>query len=453
MKNLVIIGGSDAGISAALRAREYDPSIKPIIIESGNFPNFSICGLPYYISHEVTNWKNLAHRTKEEIEDKGIRLLLGHRATMIDTASKKVTVTDHHGQMIFLDYDKLVIGTGAISIKPAILGFDNPGVFLLRWVPDSIALDDFIDKRKPKNALIIGAGYIGMEMAEALVKRGLKITVVEFTESVMPTFDPDLGMMIKDTLAQNNISVYNNIAVESINPLDDKLIVRGTNNFEIVADMVFTSVGVTPNTSLDVLSGLEKGIKGAYKVNKKMEIGIPDIYAAGDCAETWHSLLKKYVYMPLGSIAHKQGRIAGENAAGGNREFAGSLGTQSVKVFDKVIARTGLNEKEAKDGIFDPVSADFETWDHKVYFPTARKLHIKVTADKMSGKIIGAQILGAYGKEVSKRIDIFATAIFHEMTIRNFNDYDLSYTPPLSSPWDPVQMAVQKLEKNPLLKK
>jgi len=174
---------------------------------------------------------------------------------------------------------------------------------------------------------------------------------------------------------------------------------------------------------------------------------IPDVYAAGDCVETWHRILNQFVYLPLGTIAHKQGRIAGENAIGGKKEFAGTLGTQSVKIFNKVVTRTGLSEKEAKTAGFKPMSADLETWDHKVYYPPAEKLLIRVTADQVSKKLLGAQIIGSYKTEVSKRIDIFAAAIFHNITVNEFSDYDLSYTPPLSSPWDPVQMAAQNLGK------
>jgi NADPH-dependent 2,4-dienoyl-CoA reductase/sulfur reductase-like enzyme len=178
-----------------------------------------------------------------------------------------------------------------------------------------------------------------------------------------------------------------------------------------------------------------------------METNMPDVYAAGDCAETWHRIVQTNTYMPLGTVAHKQGRIAGENALGGSAEFAGALGTQSVKIFDKVAARTGLNEKEARGAGFRPVTATSETWDHKVYYPLARKLYIRVTADGETKRLLGAQMIGAYGTEVSKRIDIFAAALYHGATVEEFLGYDLSYTPPLSSPWDPVQMAVQKLGK------
>ncbi len=447
MQKIIVIGGSDAGISAALRARELNPEIRPTMIVADNFPNFSICGLPYFISHEVADWKNLAHRTKDDIEKAGINLLLEHTAQSVNLQSRQLTVVDISGSRKILEYDKLIIGTGASSVKPQIPGSDLPGVFFLRWVPESIAIDDFIEKHKPKTVLIIGAGYIGMEMSEALAKRGLKVTVVEFLESVLPSVDVDLGNKVRDILVKNGIAVNNNISIESINKDGNKLIVKGTEGFEISTDMVLVSVGSVPNTALGRSIGISTGMKGAFKVNLKMETNIPDIYAAGDCVETWHRIVQKYIYLPLGTVAHKQGRIAGENAVGGNGEFAGSLGTQSVKIFDAVVARTGLNDKEAAQGGYMPVGADFETWDHKVYYPPAERLFIRVTADKRTRKILGAQMLGAYKTEVSKRIDIFATAIYHEVTAGQFSNYDLSYTPPLSSPWDPVQMAVQNLEK------
>ncbi|HEX3046321.1 MAG TPA: FAD-dependent oxidoreductase [Bacillota bacterium] len=453
MINNIIIGGSDAGISAALRIRELNPEIKPTMIVADSFPNFSICGLPYYISREVTRWENLAHRTRQDIENAGINLLLEHTAQSIDPQKKQVKVVDTAGAIKTLDYDKLVLGTGAVSLKPNIPGINLPGVFFLRWMPDCFAIDEFLNQRNPKtaeaplNAIIIGAGYIGMEMAEGLTKRGVKVNVVEFAESVMPSVDVDFGMKIREMLTQNGISINNNLSVESITETGNGLIVKGTNNYEMATDMVLVAVGSVPNTALGQSIGIDIGIKGAFKVNLKMETNIPDVYAAGDCVETWSRILKSYTYLPLGTIAHKQGRIAGENAVGGNKEFAGTLGTQSVKVFDKVVARTGLNEKEALNAGFKPISADLETWDHKVYYPPAEKLWIRVTADRETKRILGAQMIGAYKTEVSKRIDIFAAAIYHNLKIDEFSDYDLSYTPPLSSPWDPVQMAVQNLAR------
>src|SRR4030042_1945618 len=216
MKNLIIIGGSDAGISSALRALELDPKIVATMIVADNYPNFSIWGLPYYISQDVSHWKNLAHRTKEDIENEGIRLFLEHRANSIDTQNKTVTIVNKSGTAKVLDYDKLIIGTGAVSVRPNIQGIDHPGVFFLRWMQDAFVIDEYIKKHNPQKAIIIGAGYIGMEMSEALSHRGLKVTVVEFFESVMPSVDIELGIRIKDMLVNNGITVYNKIAIESI---------------------------------------------------------------------------------------------------------------------------------------------------------------------------------------------------------------------------------------------
>ncbi len=447
MTNLIAIGGSDAGISAAFRAKELDPKITPTVVVDDDFPNFSICGLPYYISHEVEDWRKLAHRTKEEIENEGIRLLLGRRVTSVDTKAKQVTMIDSSGTVSHLEYDKLVLGTGALSLRPRMAGLDNPGVFLLRTLPDSFAIEGFIERKAPRNAVIVGGGYIGMEMCEAFTRRGINVTVVEYTGSVMTSIDADFSRLIRDTLTGNGVTVHTGIGVEAIDAKGDELVVQGSDGFSLPADLVLVAIGAIPNTALGRSFGVETGVKGAFKVNRRMETNLPDVYAAGDCAETWHRILEENVYMPLGTVAHKQGRVAGENAMGHATEFAGTLGTQSVKVFDKVVARTGLNEKEAANAGFQPVTADFETWDHKVYYPPAHKLYIRVTADRGTGRLLGAQMIGGYGTEVSKRIDIFAVAIGHGATVGEFLNYDLSYTPPLSSPWDPVQGAVQRLQQ------
>ena len=312
--NLLIVGGSDAGMSAALRATELDPTEAPTVIVGDNFPNFSICGLPYYISHEVADWRSLAHRTIRDIEAAGIKLVQGRRVMSIDTESKQVSIIDESGTTTRLEYDKLVIGTGALSQRPRMAGLDSPGVFLLRTLPDSFAIEEFLERKAPKKAVIVGGGYIGMEMCEALTTRGIEVTVVEFTESVMTSIDADFSLRIRDTLTQYGVTVYTGIGVESIETKGDELIVLGTNGFSLPAHMVLVAVGATPNTALGRSIGIETGVKGAIKVNRRMETNIPGVYAAGDCAETWHRILQKNTYMPLGTVAHKQGRIAGENA-------------------------------------------------------------------------------------------------------------------------------------------
>ena len=443
MVNLLIIGGSDAGISAALRAKELDQTANVTIVVADSYPNFSICGIPFYLSGEVPDWRNLAHRTAEEITQTGINLLLNHRAVTIDSRQKKVKVVNEENQENWLTYDKLIIGTGAVPVQPAIDGLNQSGVFLLHSMADSFAVHQHLTSKKPQSAVIIGDGYIGLEMADALTHRGIKVTVVGRSPSVMRTVDAGIGNLIAAKLQSHQVEVASSVEVNAIQQQDEQLIVSGTNNFHKNADMVIVAVGVQPLTDLADSAGLKTGLRSAIQVNRKMETNVPDIYAAGDCVETLHRLLNKYIYLPLGTTAHKQGRIAGENAVSGNREFAGSLGTQVVKIFDMAVSRTGLRDSEAKDAGFDPLTVEFKTWDHKVYYPGANKLHILVTGDKQTRKLLGAQIAGHYQGEVAKRIDIFATAIFHDMKVEDISELDLSYTPPLSSPWDPVQMAAQ----------
>jgi NADPH-dependent 2,4-dienoyl-CoA reductase/sulfur reductase-like enzyme len=385
----------------------------------------------------------LAHRTREEIEQWGIRLLTDHYAKRIDAEVGMVQVIDAQGQSTLLNYDRLIIGTGAESIKPGIKGMDLPGVFVLRWMDDSFAVHKWLTEQAPQSALIVGGGYIGMEMADALARRGLSVTVVEFADTVLTTVDSCLGEMVADELHRHGVSTATGVGIESIEADGKGLTVRGTGDFCTQADLVLVAVGCRPTTALAASAGVSTGIKGAIKVNRRMETNVPNIYAAGDCAETWHNLLQTYTYLPLGTTAHKQGRIAGENAVGGNREFSGSLGTQAVKIFDLVAARTGLRDNEALEAGFDPFTDHFETWDHKVYYPGFEKMTIRITGDRRTQRLLGAQILGHRTSEVSKRIDILAHALFSNLTVDQVNDLDLSYTPPLSSPWDPVQMAAQ----------
>ncbi len=443
MSHLVIIGGSDAGISAALRARELNADIEITVVLADAFPNYSICGLPFFLSGEVPDWHHLAHRTVAEITYENIQLRLNHWAQSIDPDQKVVQVMNDTGQSDALTYDKLVIGTGAVPRRPSIAGLDLPGVFLLRTMKDSFAVERHLSTCQPISAVIIGGGYIGLEMADALRWRQIHVTVVERSPMVLKTVDPSLSWLVSAELQSHKVEIAPGTTVERIEFDGKHLVVSGSSNFRRVTDLVLVSVGVQPATSLAQTAGVALGVEGAIQVNRQMETNIPDIYAAGDCAETWHHLLNQTVYLPLGTTAHKQGRIAGENAVGGQKAFAGSLGTQVVKVFDLAIARTGLRDEEARAAGFDPLTVEISAWDHKVYYPGAHELRVRLTGDRASGKLLGAQIVGHYQAEVAKRIDIFATALFYGMTVEALNDLDLSYTPPLSSPWDPVQMAAQ----------
>jgi NADPH-dependent 2,4-dienoyl-CoA reductase/sulfur reductase-like enzyme len=435
---LVIIGGSDAGISAALRAHELAPQAQVSVMLADAFPNFSICGLPFYLSGETPDWKQLAHRTEFD----GIELFRNHRAIQIDVANGFV-LAEHEGKSRAFPYDQLIIATGAVPMRPAIDGLNDQRVFLLHTMEDSFRIHDYLTKENPKSALIIGAGYIGVEMADALTRRELHVTLASRPRTVLPTVDQELGKVIEQELQAHGVRLWTGVQITQVEPADGQLRARSSSAEERTADMVIVATGVSPDSDLARTAGVQLGQHDAIRVSRKMETDISGIYAAGDCTETWHKVRNAYTYLPLGTTSHKQGRVAGENAGGGDAVFAGVVGTQVVKVFDSAIARTGLLDSEARQAEFDPLTIQTEVWDHKAYYPGARRLHLRITGDRSSGRLLGAQILGSWRAEISKRIDVFATALHHGMTVEGLNDLDLSYTPPFSSPWDPIQMSAQ----------
>ena len=456
--HLVIVGGSDAGTSAALRAREVDPTAEVTVIVADAYPNFSICGIPYYVSGEVTHWTNLAHRTRADLEAAGMSLRLDTRVTSIDVAGRRVGLANPDGTEDQLSYDELVVGTGAVPVRPPIDGLDDldvaDGVHLLHSMGDTFALTDSLDRLQPRSALIVGAGYVGLEMAEGLTTRGLKVTQVEMLPEVLATVDPELGALVHAELTRNGVSVHTGTTVTSITrgrtdeapgPTAGHLRVdaTGPDDHPLAwdVDLVLVVVGVRPDTDLLVRAGAITGAGGAIVVDEAMATNLPHVWAAGDCVVTHHRLLD-VTYLPLGTTAHKQGAVAGENAVGGAARFAGSLGTQVVKVFDLVAARTGLRHHEATRVGFAPLTTTSTVDDHKAYYPGAQPITIRVTGDA-DGRLLGAQLVGARGTETAKRVDIYATALFHAMTVAGLSELDLSYTPPLGSPWDPVQMATR----------
>jgi NADPH-dependent 2,4-dienoyl-CoA reductase/sulfur reductase-like enzyme len=455
--HLVMIGGSDAGISAALRARELDPGAEVSVVVADAYPNFSICGIPYYVSGEVAHWRNLAHRTTADLEATGMNLRLDTTARRIDAAARKLLVTAPDGTEEVLGYDKLIVGTGAVPVRPPITGLAGPdalgavdGVHLLHSMGDTFALMHTLEQATPATAVIVGAGYIGLEMADALVTRGLSVIQMEQLPEVLPTVDPALGGLVHSQLAARGVEVLTGTTVQQITRATTgqagRLRVEATDVdggvVTRLADMVLVVVGVRPDTSLAKAAGAALGAKGAIAVDRGMRTSLPDVFAAGDCVITHHRLAGES-YLPLGTTAHKQGRVAGENALGGNRQFAGSLGTQVVKIFDQAAARTGLRDHEAAAAGFDPVTIESEADDHKAYYPGSHRITMRFTGDRGTGRLLGAQLFGHRHAEIAKRIDIAATAIFHNMTIDAVSDLDLSYTPPLGSPWEAIQMGAQ----------
>jgi NADPH-dependent 2,4-dienoyl-CoA reductase/sulfur reductase-like enzyme len=255
--------------------------------------------------------------------------------------------------------------------------------------------------------------------------------------------DQQLGELLGQELGRHDVQVVNDVTVKAIHHEGSGLVVAGESAFTAAADLVLVVVGVRPDTDLAVAAGVATGVRGALRVDRHMRTNLPDVLAAGDCVETHHRLLEEPAYLPLGTTAHKQGRIAGETAVGGTAEFAGSLGTQVVKVFELAVARTGLRDQDAAAAGFDPVTVGSVEFDHKAYYPGAHQLHLRITGDRISGRLLGAQLLGDQRAQVAKRVDIPATALFHHMTVEGLSELDLSYTPPFGSPWDAVQLAAQ----------
>ncbi|MFE5958023.1 FAD-dependent oxidoreductase [Streptomyces rubiginosohelvolus] len=456
-KHIVAIGGSDAGISAALRARELDPHSEVTVVVADAYPNFSICGIPYYVSGEVAHWTDLAHRTAADLDAAGMKVRTNTRATSIDVSGHRVALHQRDGRSELLAYDALIIGTGAVSARPAITGLTGPGalgprdgVHLLHSMGDTFAVMRSIEERQPARAVVIGAGYIGLEMAEALTTRGINVTQIEALPEVLPTVDRELGALVNTELRAHGVEVLTSTTVASVTtdspggPLQVEATGPEGQRIARTTDMVLVVVGVKPDTALAVEAGARTGAKGAIEVDESMRTSLPDVFAAGDCAVTHHRLLGT-TWLPLGTTAHKQGRVAGENALGGRRRFAGSLGTQAVKVFDLVAARTGLRDHEAltAGNGWNPKTSASRPDDHKAYYPGATPIDIRITADTTTGLLLGAQLVGRRSAEISKRVDTYATALFHGMNLDAISDLDLSYTPPLGSPWDAVQTAAQ----------
>lgn len=451
--HLVAIGGSDAGISAALRARELDPDAELTVIVADAYPNYSICGIPYHLSGEVPHVDDLAHRTREELESSGITLMLDTAATRIDVADRQVELRAAGGRDDTVGYDKLVIGTGALSVRPPIDGLSgedalgpDDGVHLLHSIGDMRAVTATIEQRQPRSAVVIGAGYIGLEMADALTLRGMAVTQIEALPEVLPTVEPEIGAIVHRELGDHGVEVLTGTTVTAIERSADALNVhaRRADGTEIARTtaLVIVVVGVRPDTTLAAAAGARLGVKGAIEVDRHMRTNLPDVFAAGDCAITHHRQLGT-TWLPLGTTAHKQGRVAGENALGGNRQYAGSLGTQVVKVFDLAVARTGLLAHEATAAGMNARTEQTVADDHKAYYPGAHPITIRVTGDTDAGRLLGAQLIGHRDASIAKRVDIYATAIHGGLTVDEISDLDLSYTPPLGSPWDAVQAATQ----------
>lgn len=442
----IMIGGDAAGMSAASKIKRENPNAETIVFERGDYISYSACGMPYWIAGVVESDRKLIILTPERArERRGIDVRTSHEVTAIDPAAKTVTVTRlATGESFVQSYEKLLIGTGASAVKPPIPGLDLPGVFTLRAIPDAQRIFQWIEQKQPQRAVIIGGGYIGLEMAEALHDRGLQVTVVEMLPQLLPNFDADMVEEVTAHLTEKGVQVRTGERVNGVATAGEGLAVQLASGATLPAELVLVSTGVRPNSELAKAAGLKLGKSGAIWVDAQMRTSDPHIYAAGDCVEHYHLVLGENAWIPLATSANKGGRIAGDNMSGNAATFPGILGTAIVKVFDYTLAVTGVTERQAiQSGKWgatgEHVAATVvSAWEKAGYWPGAEKIKVKLIHDRRNGRILGGQIAGKAG--VNKRIDIIATAISARMTVETLGMLDLSYAPPYSPTYDPVQV-------------
>jgi len=432
---IVIVGAVAGGATAAARARRLDEHAEITLLEKGPYVSFANCGLPYYVSRDIEKRSALLLQTPEGFFGRyKVDVKLDHDVVAVDRIRKVVTALTAQGSVEFL-YDKLILAQGGNPIIPRIPGADRTNVFKLWTVPDVDRIHQYIDESKPKTALIAGGGFIGLEMAEALVKRGVAVTVVELQSKVMTTMDSEFGSMVSEALVHNGIQVITGVALSEISENVSIL----SDGQKIASDMVLLSVGVKPEHTLAKQAGLEFGASGGLLVNEYLQTSDINIFAAGDMIEITHKVHGKRMRIPLAGPANRQGRIAATNVLGGKMAYHGALGTSVVKIFEQVAASTGLTEKAARDAGYN-VGIAYSFKDHHAgYYPGAKPLVIKLVYEVPSARVLGAQGFGFEG--VEKRIDVVATALQGRLTLEDLAELDLAYAPPFSSANDPVNMA------------
>lgn len=438
---IVVVGGVAAGASAAVKARRVNESAEILVFERGPYASFANCGLPYHVGEEIKEEKDLLVVPADHFKTRfNIELFTQHEVVCIHPDKKQVEVKDlRSGEIRAERYDKLILAPGARPVIPPIPGRNLRYVFTLSAIPDAREIKALVDRGQVKHAVVVGGGFIGLEVAEALLIRGIKVTVVEALDQLLPPFDPEMANIMADALRGMGAEVILNNPVKALHGVDEVEEVELQSGRRIPASLVVISVGVRPEVKLAAQAGLAIGDLGGIIVDEYMRTSDPDIYAAGDVVETVHRVTGKKVWVPLAGPANKQGRVAGANAAGGNLKFKGILGSTIVRVGKLVAARTGLSEKEArKEGISYFVSYTHSP-DHAGYYPGSELMAVKIIGEQPTGRLLGAQIVGPKG--VDKRIDVLATAIMAGMSVYDLEDLDLAYSPPFSSAKDPVNIA------------
>jgi NADPH-dependent 2,4-dienoyl-CoA reductase/sulfur reductase-like enzyme len=450
-ERIVVIGADAAGMSAASQAlrtaKTTGRDLDVVVVERGSWTSYSACGIPYWIGGDVDDPQQLVARTPAQHRANGIDLRMGTEATQVDLGARAVLTRDNAtGVTQRLPFDQLVLATGATPIRPDLPGAWADGIHGLQTLDDGASLlDSLLAGRELRRAVVVGAGYIGIEVAEALHRRGLEVCVVDMAAQPMTTLDPDMGSLVRSEMDRMGIVVRTETPVQGFE-VDDDGWVSGvvTPERTLPADVVVLGIGVRPNTLLAREAGLPVGRSGGLRVDRRQAVlGHEGVWAAGDCVECFHLVRQEPVHIALGTHANKQGRVLGTNIAGGYAAIPGVVGTAITKVCDLEIARTGVGEQEATDAGFSVAVGTVESTTTTGYMPGASAMTVKVVAERGTGRLLGAQIVGA-GAGSAKRIDACALAVWNQMTAFGLEMSDLAYAPPFSPVWDPVQIAARR---------
>jgi NADPH-dependent 2,4-dienoyl-CoA reductase/sulfur reductase-like enzyme len=445
-ERLVIIGGVAAGMSAASRARKRNPRLEIVVLEKGQHVSYGTCGLPYFLSGRVAKAEDLIVYSADFFREKReIDIRLEHEAIEIEPGRKRVRALVKRAQPVDFAYDKLVITTGgAPSLE--IPGSDLTNVFTCNDLAGAIRLRAFLEEQQPKRAVIIGSGYIGLEVVDAFRARGLEVTVLERSEDVLEGVEPEIGERIEGVLAEHGVRLIKGAAAKAIasDAQHRAVAVEYGAGGAAAADLVLLSTGIAPRVELARAAGIQIGATGAVAVDERMQTSAASIYAAGDCTEVRHLVTGKPAYFPLGTTANKQGRVAGENAAGGNARFAGIVGTLVTQVFELAVARTGLSMAQARAAGFQPEAVAIQSISRAKYFQ-GKPILLKLIWDRASGRLLGCQMAGEEG--IAKRIDVAAMALHARMSIPDMLHLDLSYAPPFAPVWEAILVAANEAHK------
>jgi NADPH-dependent 2,4-dienoyl-CoA reductase/sulfur reductase-like enzyme len=429
--------------SQARRRRGAD-DLEIVAFERGSFTSYSACGIPYFLGGLVPDAEQLIARSPETFRsDYAIDVRLRHEVTEVDLGRRAVRARDlDSGEERWEGFDQLVVATGGEPLRPPLAGAEARGIFGVQTLDDGLAVRRALDEERPRRAVVVGGGYIGLEMAEAFKMQGLEVDVVHRGPQPMPTLDPDMGVLVADAMRRMGVAVHSGEEVVGFETHQGRVTGVVTEGRCIPADIVVLGLGVRPSTTLAVAGGIPTGPSGGIRVDRRMRTDIEGVWAAGDCAEKFHRISRAPVSIALGTHANKEGRVAGINIGGGYATFPGVIGTAVTKVCDLEVARTGLRESEAPGAGFEPLSVVVDSTTRAGYYPGAQPITTKMVVEKRSGRLLGAQIVGREG--AAKRIDVLAAVLWSGLGVDEILNLDLSYAPPYSPLWDPVLIAARK---------